>query len=124
MSDTTHLINTQTDGSETSASGRVKLSRSEPLTGTPSLFGESLLTTALMRELESGSKASTAPCSETKAGIKVPSLSDRLTESLISAGLVKGTIPTLIRKRSDQQILDFVFCELDGAGLNKKPKAG
>ena len=46
--------------------------------------------------------------SETKVDTKVLSLSDRLTPSLISAGLVKGIIPMFMRKKSDQQILDIV----------------
>ena len=55
------------------------------------------------------SKASIAPCSEMKGRTSRLSLSDRLTPSLITAGLVKGIIPTSIRHMSDQPIRVFAF---------------
>ena len=45
------------------------------------------------------SKASTAPCSETKARTYRVSLSDRLTRSLITSGLVRGITPSSVRKQ-------------------------
>jgi len=41
-------------------------------------------------------------------------LSDRLMPLLISSGLVKGIIPTSMRRLSGQRILDFVFSKPDG----------
>lgn len=64
---------------------------------------------------------STAPCSETKAAISLPSLSDRLTPSLISAGLVKGIIPLSMRDASGQQTLDAVLKTQDGKSA-EQPK--
>jgi hypothetical protein len=111
---------TQTGESELSSLAPVKPSPLEPLTGTPSLFGESLSTTALTNELEKSSKALTAPCSETKVNTYQASLCDKLTPSLISAGLVRGTIPTSIRKRSHQGILDIAFFEPVGVDADAR----
>jgi len=71
------------------------------------LSGESSLTIADRREL-------IALFSETKASLNPLSLSDRLTLSLISAGLVKGITPTSVRKRSGVPIPDFVLKLPDG----------
>lgn len=60
------------------------------------------------------SVGSTAPSSETKALRSRQSLSDRLTQSLITAGLVRGITPTSVRRRSGQPMLDFAFSKLDG----------
>lgn len=71
------------------------------------LSGENLKTIADKQE-------STAPSSETKANINQASLSDRLMQSLISAGLVKGTIPMSMRVKSNQSTLDTVLKWQDG----------
>lgn len=65
-------------------------------------------------------QASIAPFSETKAGTKRASLSDRLTPSLISAGLVCGIIPLSMRDASGQQTLDSVL--RPQAGRNVEPQ--
>ncbi len=72
--------------------------------------GESSATTADKLEL-------TAQSSETNRTTKVQSLSDRLTPSLISAGLVKGTIPTSIRKASSLGIRGIASWWPDGDGV-------
>lgn len=58
--------------------------------------------------------ASIVPFSEMKAESDHRSLSDRLMQSLITAGLVRGVIPTSMRTGSAQQTLAFVFCTPDG----------
>jgi len=55
-----------------------------------------------------------APFSAMSQNTNRPSLSDRLTQSLISAGLVKGIIPMSMRKRSNQLTLDTVLRWQDG----------
>lgn len=107
---TTRPAITKTAEGEASSSDPAKLSCFEPSTATLSLFGESLSTTR-------DSKESTAPCSETRASTKAATLSDRLTPLLISRGLVRGTIPTSIRKPSGQQTLDIAFFEPDGGDV-------
>jgi hypothetical protein len=74
----------------------------------PSLFGESLLMIA-------DSKGLAVPYSETKANTKAVSLSDRLTQSLISVGLIRGIIPSSMRQRSNHQILASAFFEQGGS---------
>lgn len=70
-----------------------------------------------------GNKASTVPSSETKARTEQVSLSDRLTQSLITAGLVCGTIPSSMRDVSGQQTLDAVL-RPQGGGSVVGQKAG
>jgi hypothetical protein len=65
-------------------------------------YGEGSKTTAAKLAL-------TARSSETKACTSLPSLSDRLTPSLISAGLVCGIIPLSMRDSSGQQTLAAVL---------------
>lgn len=93
----------------------VKSSSSEPSGVTQCLFGETLLTTR-------DRKASTVPCSETKADTKAVSLSDRLTPLLISSGLVKGIIPTSLRVRSNPVIPAIASWLRDGYGLQSEQK--
>jgi hypothetical protein len=69
---------------------------------TLSLCGDVLRMTA-------GSKESIVQYSETKAEFVQVSLSDKLTPSLISAGLVCGIIPLSMRDASGQQTLDSVL---------------
>ena len=113
MKSTIQPTNIETIESGASLSDRDKQSPSA--LSMPMLFssGESSLTTQDSREL-------TAPCSETKANTKAVSLSDRLTESLISAGLVRGIIPSSMRKRSGQRILDFAAYELAGESADEQ----
>ena len=80
---------------------------SEPETPTLCLSGGSSSTPA-------GKKASTARYSGTKVRTDRPSLSDKLTQSLITAGLVKGITHTSIRKLSGAPIRDTALWPLDG----------
>ena len=68
-------------------------------------------------------KGSSARCSVTRAHFGRQSLSDKLTQSLITAGLVAGTTPSLIRKQSGVAILDFVSLPLDGGAVDNLEKA-
>jgi hypothetical protein len=79
----------------------------------PCLCGESSLTQA-------DSKESTALSSETKASTSPVSLSDRLTPSLISAGLVCGTIPMSMRRKSNQPIQVPATKLLDGLSADSQ----
>jgi hypothetical protein len=97
----------ETDESEVSLSDPGSISCFEPETLTPCLFGESSSTIP-------ASKASTALSSETKAVSDRPTLSDRLTPLLISAGLVKGTTHTSVRKQSGAAIRASALWPLDG----------
>jgi len=67
-------------------------------------------------------RASTAPSSETKrpTAIGHQTLSDRLTPSLIAAGLVKGTTPMSIRKQSGAAIRASALWPLDGDALAER----
>lgn len=66
------------------------------------------------------SRESIAPYSETKADTCQASLSDRLTPSLISAGLVCGIIPLCMRDASGQLTLDSVLRPQDGEHAEKQ----
>jgi hypothetical protein len=115
MSDTTAAMNTKTDERAVNSSDPVSISCSEPETPTLCLSGGSTSTTPIRRK-----KASIARSSGTKrrTATSRPSLSDRLTPSLISAGLVKGTTPKSIRKQLGARIRDTVFWLLDGGDLD------
>ncbi|MDD5724488.1 MAG: hypothetical protein PHY29_12250 [Syntrophales bacterium] len=82
--------------------------------------GKNLWMAALMRELANDKSGSTVLSSATRVNTRVRSLSDRLTPSLISAGLVRGIIPTLMRKKSNQQILDSVLSGQDGNDVGEQ----
>jgi hypothetical protein len=82
---------------------------------TLSLFGESFETIA-------DSQESTVLFSETNRLIYQVSLSDRLTQSLITAGLVRGIIPLSMRDASGQLTLDVVLKSPDGGNV-EEPKA-
>ncbi len=116
ISNTIPQTNTQTEGSECSSSVPVKPLCFELMSETPSLFGENSLTTVSTRGQAKNSKALTAQCSATKAKTKVQTLSEKLTPLLISSGLVRGIIPTSIRKKYVHEIPDIVFLWLDGDG--------
>ena len=107
MSNTTVATFTETVENPNSSAVPAKRSPCEHGRETLSLFGESLLMAAESREL-------TALFSETNPRTRQVSLSDRLTQSLISAGLVKGIIPMSIRDASGQQTLDAVLREQAG----------
>jgi len=100
-------MNTKTDENAASLSDPASISCSEPATLTPCLFGES-------SSMIPASKALIAPFSATKAPSDRPTLSDRLTPLLISAGLVKGITHTSVRKQSGAAIRDSVLWPLDG----------
>ena len=80
---------------------------------TPYSRGESLLTIA------PDNSESIAQSSGMNHRIKVAPLYERLTPSLISHGLVKGTIPMSMRKKSDQLILDIVSKGPDGVNVER-----
>ncbi len=61
-----------------------------------------------------GSGESVALSSETKARTVALTLSRRLMQSLISSGLIAGTTPTSMRRKSGQGCLEGVFSRLDG----------
>ena len=63
------------------------------------------------------SRASNAACSATKGRTSRRSLSDRLTRSLIDAGLVCGTTPSSIRQLSGQPIRVLAFDTLAGPAV-------
>jgi hypothetical protein len=100
-------MNTETDESAANLSDPASISFCEPETLTPCLFGESLSTIQ-------ASKASTVPSLETKVASARPTLSDRLTPLLISAGLVKGITHTSVRKQSGAAIRASALWPLDG----------
>lgn len=97
-------------GSEVSSLARDTTSSSAQLALTPFLFGEITSTT-----LSRGKTALNARSSATKHQSRHPSLSDRLTPSLITAGLVKGITPKSIRKQFGAVLLDGALSEPDGS---------
>ncbi len=109
MSGTTVPTNTKTDGNEAYSQALAKRSSSERQNRRPRLYGASSSMTA-------GKPASTVPSSETKVRTYRASLSDRLTPSLISAGLVNGITPTSTRQVSGQAIRVFAFLRQAGGG--------
>ena len=114
-SDITAPISTETVESAASSSDQGNTSSFEPKMLTLCLFGESSSTIA-------GKLESTAPYSETKAPSYRPTLSDRLTPLLISAGLVKGITHSSIRKQSGAAIRGSALWPLDGGDVDT-PKA-
>lgn len=105
-------ISTETAGSGANSSDLANTLSYEQRVETPSLFGEN-------SSMIADSKALTAPHSETKAESYRPSLSDRLTPLLISAGLVKGTTHTSIRKELGAAIRASALWPLDGGDAEK-----
>ncbi|MDL5055935.1 hypothetical protein QQ055_00330 [Geitlerinema calcuttense NRMC-F 0142] len=116
MKGTIQHIATVTDANGLNSSALVKPLCLGRWRQTPSLFGESILTMELMSEPENDSKASTVRFSgtRTRQNISAQTLSERLTPLLISRGLVRGIIPTSMRKRSGQRMLDGVLSVPDG----------
>ena len=115
---TTPLTNIATGGNDAYSSAQAKRSPSERKNRTHYSSGESS-----SRPTPADKSASTAPCSETRDRTYRPSLSDRLTQSLITAGLVKGITPTSIRGASNQPIRVLAFDTPDGSDA-ASPKAG
>ncbi len=111
-------MTTRMDEGAANLSGQGNILSSEQVTPTPCLFGESLLMTPANKEL-------IVPSSEMKlrTDIARPSLSDRLTPLLISAGLVRGITHTSIRKQSGAAIRDSALWPLDG-GDGDTPRIG
>ena len=72
---------------------------------------------------ETDRKASSAVSSATKARTSRRSLSDRLTLSLISSGLVCGTTPSLTRKQSGQPI-QVLALDTPGGGAAARQREG
>jgi len=70
-----------------------------------------------------GSKASTARYSGTRVRTYLPSLSDKLTQSLITAGLVKGITHTSIRRQSGAAIRATALWPLDGGAADEQKAA-
>lgn len=68
-------------------------------------------------------RASNARSFATRVRSDRPSLSDRLTQSLITAGLVRGITPSSIRKQSGAAIRDFASLPLDGGAAADQEKA-
>jgi hypothetical protein len=116
MSDIIPATGTPMDANENCLSVPEKKSSCEPLMAMRSLFGDDSSTIP-------ENKASVVRRSGTKANIGQATLSDRQTQSLISAGLVKGIIPTSIRKRSGQVIPAIAFWLRDGGSAATEQKA-
>jgi hypothetical protein len=70
-----------------------------------------------------GKRGLSATSSATKVRTYRRSLSDKLTLSLISSGLVCGITPSLTRKRSGQPILVLAL-DVPGGGAAERPSAG
>lgn len=70
---------------------------------------------------ETARRALSAPSSATGARTSRRSLSDKLTLSLMSAGLVRGITPSSTRKQSGQPIQVFAFDRPGGGGAAKPP---
>ena len=79
----------------------------------PSLSGENSLMMPSRNK-----RVSIAQSSATKARIRRPSLSDRLTPLLINAGLVCGITPTSIRQALGQPIRVFAFSKQGGTAAD------
>jgi len=72
---------------------------------------------------DSGQEGINCAISETNQTTDPRTLSDRQTESLITAGLVRGITPMLMRRRSPQLTLDSVLRQL-GGGPADEPSQG
>lgn len=105
---TTHAIIIAMVGGEHSLLDRAKVLFSGP--SEPTLFssGDGSSMTA-------GMMASTAPYFVMKARTRRVSLSDKLTQSLITSGLVRGITPTSTRKQLGEPVRVIASFELGGA---------
>lgn len=102
--------------SETSSLGQETKSFSEPTPETLCLFGDTPNIGGTNK------RASSAPSFATKGRIYRRSLSDKLTQSLISAGLVAGITPSLVRQTCGLPIRAFASLQLVG-GAAAEPHA-
>jgi hypothetical protein len=109
-SDDTTLAATKTRPTACLSAPVIK-SSSELMQLMPCLFGEGRCTAATAK------KALNAQYLETKGQSCRQSLSDRQTQSLITAGLIKGTTPLFVRKTSGLAIRDFALLPLDGGSV-------
>lgn len=112
MSDTIPAENSVLTDTATRSSDLAKSSCCAPSELTQCSVGGSSSTTA-------GSKASTAPSSETSRRISARTLFGKRIKSLIAGGLIAGITPTSIRKRSPQRTLDIAFSKLAGVDADK-----
>jgi hypothetical protein len=110
-SGTTQPINTKTAESAVFLSGRGKKSSSAQTADAPFSCGENSLMTA-------GRQGSIALPSEMKPATFRRSLSDKLTQSLIMSGLVKGITPSSTRNELGAAIPDFVLLLPDGTSVD------
>jgi hypothetical protein len=103
-------------GRGTNSLGQGNTSSLEQAQGMPCLSGGNTSTTPSRIKTELN-----APSFGTKTAdpISRPSLSDRLTPSLISAGLVRGITPRSVRRQLGAQILDIASNKLAGKALGK-----
>jgi hypothetical protein len=109
MNDTIQQTNTQMAGNDSSSLDLDTISFLERPELTLSLFGETTSTIPFQSK-----RGSNARSSATKVRSYLPSLCDRLTPSLITAGLVRGITPKSVRRRLGAEILDIVSLRLDG----------
>lgn len=93
------------------SSDRETRSFSEQTMAMPCLFGGE---PSFVRTVK---KVSNAPYSGTKVRTRHQSLSDKLTKSLITSGLVAGTTPSFVRKQFGVAIRDFASLPLDGGDV-------
>lgn len=110
MNGITAPISTKTEGKENSLPGQEKKSSYELDLGMPFSSGATSLTNQDRKEL-------IVLFSGTNQNTDHLTLSDRLTPSLISSGLVAGITPTSIRKRLGVPIPAFALNLLDGSVL-------
>jgi len=110
MSGTKAPTNTGTGGCAACLRDREKKSSFVTEPDQPDLFGD-------LSSVTAESEESTAPSSVMRVRSNRPSLSDRLTLSLIKHGLVAGTTPTSIRKRCGAPIPATVFWLPDGGDV-------
>ena len=113
---TTVPTNTRTVGSGNCSAGRDRKSSCEQQMEMPFLSGATSSTTL-------GNLVSIARFSETKAKTKAPFLSDKLTLSLITAGLVNGITHMSARKRLRAKTPAIVSYVLVGSDAGKQKVA-
>src|SRR5215467_15154488 len=102
MNDTTAHTTTETAASAPCSQGQDRKLSFAHLELMPCLFGGNSSTPAVKSE-------SVAPSSAMNRSIKARNLFAKRMLSLTTAGLVKGIIPTSMRKQSGALILDIVF---------------
>jgi hypothetical protein len=106
---------------ESPSAGQTSLSVPETKSSSAQRKGMPVLLGATPATGETNKPVSSALSSVTGARTSRRSLSDRLTPSLIDAGLVCGITPSLTRKQSGQPIQVFAFNRPDGCDAAKPP---